>query len=234
MELTKNTWNRQDIKQYSDYLKSLSGTEIQRCFEKRITNTTLDCLAIKANVIKDIVKQISKGNILEFLDFWQTHNLAEMYVFGKLINTQSDFDVIKKYLTKYANQCECWATCDIIKPKITKNNKEQIYNMAIQYTKSEKTYVKRIGFRILFNYVDDKIDEILHIIDKFSDEKGYYVNMIIAWLLCECFIKQRDKTLEYYQCNSLNQFTINKSIQKCIESFRISNEDKQMLRTLKK
>lgn len=62
----------------------------------------------------------------------------------------------------------------------------------------------------------------------------YYVNMGIAWLLCECFIKHREKTLAYLLKSNINTFTFNKTISKIKESYRVSSEDKIYLNTLKR
>lgn len=88
---------------------------------------------------------------------------------------------------------------------------------------------------ILFYFVDNNlyIDKIFGLLDKFKNEDHYYVNMMNSWLLAECFIKQRNKTLKYLNNNKLNSFTLNKGIQKCIESRRISEEDKEMLKKYK-
>lgn len=84
---------------------------------------------------------------------------------------------------------------------------------------------------ILFDFVgnDNYIDKIFELLDSFQAEEHYYVNMMNAWLLCECFIKRRELTLKYLNHNKLNKFTINKGVQKCRESRRVSAEDKQML-----
>ena len=67
-----------------------------------------------------------------------------------------------------------------------------------------------------------------------KDENEYYVNMSAAWLLCECFIKQREATLKYFKNNTTNNFIINKAISKCRDSFRVSIEDKKLLVTFKR
>ena len=105
-----------------------------------------------------------------------------------------------------------------------------------KYVKSHKTFVKRIGLVILLKLLnfEDFIDETLDISNSFLDEKEYYVNMVNAWLICEAFIKHRDKTLKFLQTNTLNKFTLNKAISKCQDSFRISNSDKEFLKTLRK
>ena len=66
--------------------------------------------------------------------------------------------------------------------------------------------------------------------DNLFNETEYYVNMAMAWLLCECFIKQKAKTISYLQNHKLNKFTINKMISKCCDSYRVSKEDKEYLK----
>ncbi|MGN1057828.1 MAG: DNA alkylation repair protein [Candidatus Avelusimicrobium sp.] len=86
----------------------------------------------------------------------------------------------------------------------------------------------------MFKFLDNQhIDQVFKILDNFKTEQHYYVNMANAWLLCECFIKQREKTLNYLKNHNLNNFTINKTISKCRDSFRVSKEDKEMLLTFK-
>ena len=88
-----------------------------------------------------------------------------------------------------------------------------------------------MGIRILFSYKnnDEYVDKIFKVLDKLYDESEYYVNMAIAWLLCELMIYNRDKTLKYLEHHNLNNFTINKAISKCRDSFRVSKEDKELL-----
>lgn len=234
MELNKVVWTENDIGEYSSYLISLRGESNACEFEKRIVGTDMECLAIKSQTLKKIANIIYSGNYTQFLSYWAWNNHAETLIIGNILNKIKDFSSFKAWLYKYANKCDNWATCDVIKPRITKENKEEIYNLAISYTCHKKTFVRRIGFRILFNYIDDKIDEILNTISKCANETEYYVNMIIAWLLCECFIKQREKTLKVFQNNNVNAFAINKAIQKCRESFRVSENDKELLNKYKK
>lgn len=61
------------------------------------------------------------------------------------------------------------------------------------------------------------------------NEEHYYVNMVIAWLLCDMFIYNREKTLKYLESHHLNKFTVNKFVSKCRDSFRVSTEDKDLL-----
>ena len=86
----------------------------------------------------------------------------------------------------------------------------------------------------MFEFISKDIDVIFNILDSLSQEKEYYVNMSAAWLLCERFIKCRQNTLNYFELNKTNSFIINKAISKCCDSFRVSKEDKILLKQFKK
>ncbi|MDD4350990.1 MAG: DNA alkylation repair protein [Clostridia bacterium] len=240
MELNKAHWNKSDILPFQNNLKSLSQGEQKSEWEKRIINTTLPCLAIPAPTVKKIVNEIKKGNYIEFLDLWIWQYYTNTSIIGSLICQIKDFPLMVKYLDKYGDYCDNWATCDTLKFKITAENKPLYFDLCKQYIKSEKPFKRRIGMTILFKLVDDDnfIDQIFDILntfyDEFYDEKEYYVNMVNAWLVAECFTKQREKTLEFFKNNKLNNFTINKAISKCRDSFRISTADKELLLQFKK
>lgn len=149
---------------------------------------------------------------------------------GFLICEIKDFYIMKKYLDIYSNKADNWATCDLLKFDV-KGKEKEFYEIILEYIKSPKPFVRRIGMSILFNFINDEkyINKIFDLLDNFEKEEEYYVNMMNAWLLCECFIKQREKTLSYLNNHKLNKFTINKGIQKCRESNRVSPDDKKML-----
>ena len=137
---------------------------------------------------------------------------------------------MKKYLDKYSDLADNWATCDLLTFTI-KNKEEQYFILLKKYMESSKPFKRRIGIKILFEFVNEEkyIYDIFTILDQFKEEENYYVNMINAWLLCECFIKHRDQTISYLEKNNLNKFTINKAISKCRDSYRVRAEDKEML-----
>ena len=118
----------------------------------------------------------------------------------------------------------------MLKFNVNKNNENQFYSIVEKYLKSKLTFQRRIALIILFKFINDKnIDKVLQIINSLHDEKEYYVNMANAWLLCECFIKQKEKTYKLLNNHNLNKFTINKAISKCRDSFRVHKEDKDNL-----
>lgn len=173
--------------------------------------------------------------MLSFVEFWTWNNFTEVNVLGKLICKIKDFDTFKKYLIKYANQIDNWANCDCLKFAIKQSNAQDYFELANQLISSEKPFVKRVGLNILFKMIGkfDYLSQTFKIINTFQYETDYYVNMMLAWIVCECFIKYRDQTLEFLKSHKLNKFVINKAISKCRDSFRVCNNDKQLLLTYK-
>lgn len=229
MILIKEKWTKKDGEEFIKYLVSLKN-EDKIEWARNILNTNIPVLAIKTIVIKDIVKDICKGNFLSFLDLELTQYYENVAINGFIISNIDDFQTMKLYLDRYVIKIENWACCDLLSFNL-KNKDTLFYNLALEYIKSEKPFVKRTGLFILFKLIDNDeyIDKILVIINTFENEQHYYVNMMIAWIFCECFIKRKEKTITFLKKHKLNKFTINKSISKCRDSYRVSKEDKEML-----
>lgn len=241
MNLLKETWNKEDIIELKKYLESKKDVYNNLERERKILNTDLPLLGINMPELRKIANEICKGNFIEFLEykFWDYYDSIAIY--GFILNNINDYDLKVKYLNIYSEKANNWALCDLLKFDI-KGNEDKYLDLSKNYIKSSKPFKRRIGIIILFNYIktekekqkynlnyDKYIDEIFNILDKFKNEEHYYVNMVNAWILCELFINEREKTLKYLNKHNLNKFTINKAIQKCRDSFRVSKEDKNML-----
>ncbi len=231
MNLIKEHWTKQDGEEFQKYLLTFSKGKEKSEWEQRIINTKMPCIAVQSPDVKIIVRDIAKGNFMEFLDLNLWENFTNTSINGSLICKIKDFGLMSKYLIEYANKADNWATCDLLKFNIKENNKQQYFELSKKLIKSKKPFVRRVGITILFKLVDDDryIQQIFDIMNTFTDETEYYVNMVNAWLFAECFTKQREKTIAFLQTHKLNKFTINKGISKCRDSFRISPTDKEML-----
>lgn len=229
MNLIKETWKTTDIEEFQEYLRSFSNPEkVER--SKNLLNTSLPVLSLKTVDLKYLIENIAKGNYISFLDLMIWEYYENTAINGFLITKIKDFDIMKKYLDIYSDKADNWATCDLLSFNV-KKNEEKYYTMVLEYIKSDKPFKRRIGMYILFDFIenDNYIDKIFELLDRFETEEHYYVNMMNSWLLCECFIRQKKKTLKYIYDNKLNKFTINKFVQKCRESRRVTVEDKEEL-----
>jgi len=181
------------------------------------------------------VKQIAKGNFLSFINFFTWNNLTEVNILGKLICKIKDFNVFKKYLIKYANKIDNWSSCDCLKYNINADNAQDYFLLSQSLVHDKKPFVRRVGLSILFKMCGkfDYLQQTFEIVNTFYDEEDYYVNMMLAWLVAECFTKDRQSTLNFLKNHNLNKFVINKAISKCRDSYRVSKEDKEFLLTFK-
>lgn len=127
-----------------------------------------------------------------------------------------------------------WATCDSFSPPIFKKYPEEVYDKVLIWIKSDKEFTIRYAIGILMkHYLDDEFkNEILELVSNVKSDK-YYVKMMIAWFFATALAKQYDKTINYLENKKLEPWTHNKSIQKAVESRRISDAQKTYLKTLK-
>lgn len=236
MNLIKDSWTKKDLTEFRTYLYSFSKGKEKSIWEQRIINTNIPCIAVPSDVIKNISNQISKGNFISFVQLWPWKNHSEVAILGSLICKIKNFDTFKSLLIIYANKIDSWAGCDCLKFKINKNNKMQFFYLSQELIKNKLPFVRRVGLLILLKMLNfvEFLDRIFDILNTFKYEEEYYVNMMLAWIVCESFVKHRDKTLQFLKTHKLSKFVINKAISKCRDSFRVSIEDKEMLLSFKK
>ena len=200
--LIKQVWKDTDKLGFDNYLLSLKN-EDKVVWTTKIINTKKPLLAIKTEVLKNIAKEIAKGNFLSFLDLNLNSYYENDVINGNLICKIKDFHKQVEYLDKYVLGIDNWASCDLLSFKI-KGREEEYFALAKKYLKSEKPFVRRVGFKIFFEFLNNGyyVDKILEILNEFYLEEEYYVNMIISWLVCELFIKQKEKTEVTSNCES--------------------------------
>ena len=233
MELKKELWTELDKDIFQEYLLSLGRGKEKSKWEQNITRTKLPCIAVLSKDVSQVVKEISKGNFQSFLDLWLWENLTNTIINASLISKIKDFNLMVSYLDKFVQKADNWASIDTLAFQVS-GKEDKFFNLAEKYLSSDRTFVRRAGVRILFKFINEKyIDRVFDLLSRLKNEQEYYVNMAISWLVCEAFIKQRNKTIEFLKEKRLNTFTQNKAISKCRDSFRIGKEDKALLLNFK-
>ena len=145
-----------------------------------------------------------------------------------------DFDECIAAVETFLPYIDCWPVCDQSSPKVFKKNHERLLPYIKKWLKSNHVYTARFGIRMLMNEFlgEDFKPEYLELV---AGKKGndYYLKMMIAWYFATALAKQYDATLPVIEKHLLEPWTHNKAIQKACESFRISDEHKEYLKTLK-
>ena len=173
--------------------------------------------------------------------FQSMGNHNDRFIFGKSFNRRLQtvfvFRVnIRRCLIKerFLPYIDNWATCDMLAVKVMKNHLDTFIEEVCRWMKSDRTYTIRFGIGMLMRYYlgdEFRIEYPRKVALVQSDE--YYVNMMRAWYFATALAKQYDQILPFIEERKLDVWTHNKSIQKAIESYRITPEQKVYLKTLK-
>lgn len=220
--------------EFINYLYTFQDTKYRDFHKKLILTDNL--IGIRTPILKKIAKEISKNDYKKFIKFNKHSLYEENILHGLLLGyLKLDFSDLKPLLDEFLPYIDNWATCDLTASnlKIFAKLGDIGFNEIKYYIKSNNCWINRFGYVLLLDYYvnDLYIDKIFMLCENYKDE--YYIKMAIAWLLSICYIKYKDKTLKYLSKSKLDKWTYNKTIQKIIESNRISKEEKDKLRSMK-
>ena len=222
-EIQEKLFSLQD-EEYADFQAKLTPTVNRDSF-----------IGVRVPIARKYAKEIVKRPVLDlFLDELPHKYYDENMLHGLVISEIKDYDRCIIEVDKFLPYVDNWAVCDIMSPKVFKKNKEKLLSKIKEWSISKDTYTCRFGLEMLMtHYLDDEFKkECLDIPARVKSEE-YYVNMMIAWFFATALAKQWDSTIVYIENKQLSKWTHNKTIQKAIESNRISKEQKEYLRSLK-
>ena len=236
MDLKIVEWNKETYQKFINELKSI-GEEEYKKFSEKITFTKYEMLGIRLPKLRSMAKEISKGDYSSFLKVCKENYYEEVMIQLLVIANIKDLKECMFYFDHAISLIDNWALCDTFcnSLKIVDKNKEYFLNKIEELIKKNKTYYIRVGLILLLCfYVEEKyLDLIISYLDNIKSDE-YYVNMAEAWLVCEIFIKYEDYGVKYLESNKLNKFTINKSISKIRDSYRVSKKMKENILKFKK
>lgn len=214
-------------------LKKYQEDSLKEFSDKIIPNSNI--LGIRNPILKNLAKEMVKEGNFDFFD--ETHYYHEEFmVHVFMLIYIKDKELVYKEIDRLVPMINNWAMCDgLMNVKIIDKNREYFYPLINKYkSKYTEFEVRFVLVMLLSHYlVDEYIDDVFKIIED-SFAKDYYARMAKAWLIAECMIKYREKTLEFFKNTHIDSWTYNKAIQKCLESFRISDTDKEYLRSIKR
>ncbi len=192
-------------------------------------------IGVRTPDVRKLAKTYAKAS--ESQQFLNTlpHNYYEEYVLhGILISEMKDYDQCIAYLENFLPYVDNWAVCDLMNPKPFKNNRDKLLEKIKVWIKSNHTYTCRFAMLMLMKHFldeDFKTEYLKMPASVHSDE--YYENMMIAWYFATALAKQWDATIPYFEKPVMDKWTHNKAIQKARESYRVTKEQKEYLKTLK-
>lgn len=230
-------WNKESYKKFVNYLINMQDIKYKEFHGSLILNSKYEIIGIRVPVMRNIAKEIAKGNIEEFLKYAQNNYYEEVMIQGFVISHIKDENLFYKYFKEYINKIDNWALCDSFcsSIKIVRKHEEKYFEEAIKLSLDEKEFISRVGIvLILDHFISEKnLNIIFNTINKVKNDK-FYINMAVAWLICDIYIKFPKKTEEFLKNNNLNEFTQNKAISKIHDSYRVSKDEKELLIKYKK
>ena len=175
---------------------------------------------------------VKSGEYKDFISRLPHKYFEENQLHAFIISLIKDFDIGVYEISRFLPYIDNWATCDQMSPKVFVKNTDKLLPYIKKWIKSKHVYTVRFGVLCLMRYfLDDKFDvKYLDIVAKIKSNE-YYVNMMRAWYFATAVAKHFDDVLPYLQ--KLDDWTRGRTIQKALESYRVTDVHKQKLRLLK-
>lgn len=217
-------------------LLELQDTEYQKLQSKIIPNIPAETIiGVRVPKLRELAKELDKDPIKEsFMNTLPHQYYEENQLHIMLACMEKDYEECIKELDRFLPYADNWAITDQPSPKCFKKKHKELLPIITKWLESDHVYIARYGINIFMReYLDEDYDS------KYSDliaaKRGedYYLKMMIAWYFATALAKQYDQIIPYLQEHKLDDWTHNKTIQKAVESFRITDEQKTYLKTLR-
>lgn len=204
---------------------------------KLIPNKDINSLiGVRTPELRNLAKRMVKeNNYSSFLNDLPHKYFDENQLHAFIISEIKNYDECINYINEFLPFVDNWATCDQMSPKVFKKHNDDLIKYIKKWIKSNKTYTIRFGIGMLMQYyLDNEFRiEYLDLVCNIKSEE-YYVNMMKAWFFATSLAKRYDETIKIIENNILDKWTHNKTIQKSIESYRITADEKEYLKGLKR
>ncbi len=169
-----------------------------------------------------------------FHEDYLEEELLKAFIIGYV---KDDIENVLECAARFVPKIHDWCVCDGFCQTFTiaRKHRESVFAWACRYIGSDKEFEQRVVAVLLMSHflVDAYYQQVLDIMNRLKHD-GYYTKMGVAWCVATAYAKYREATQEFLKKNELDDWTFNKSIQKMIESYRVPEEDKDMLRGMKR
>lgn len=194
-----------------------------------------DIIGVRTPELRKLAKQLAKEErVGDFLAVLPHRYLDEMNLHGFIISELKDYNECLEVIERFLPYVNNWATCDLLSPKAfkQKKNRVRLIEDIKRWMASDEPFIIRFGIEMLMSfYLDEDFKpEYLKWVSDIRHEH-YYVKMMVAWYFATALAKQWESTLPYIVESTLEKWTHNKAIQKAVDSYRITPEQKELLKS---
>ena len=212
--------------------------ETYRDFQAKLLPTVdpAAVIGVRTPALRDCAKTLSKRpDIGDFLAALPHAYFDENQLHAFIISLERDYDRCVAEVNAFLPYVDNWATCDQLSPKVFRRHRPALLGEIRRWLAAEHCFTVRFGIGMLMeHFLDADFDPAyLEWVAALRSEE-YYVNMMIAWYFATALAKQYEAALPYIEENRLDPWTHNKAIQKAVESYRVPQERKDYLRSLKR
>ena len=221
--IRERLFSHQDLK-YRDFHSALMPT-----VDKDLV------IGVRTPELRKLAKKLAKDpEITVFLADLPHKYYEENNLHGMIIEMEKDFVKCMDMLEDFLPYIDNWATCDLISPKIFRKYTAQLLEKIKVWIQSDHTYTCRFAMKMLMTwYLDEEFSLEYPEMVAAVDSEEYYVNMMRAWYFATALAKQYESVVPFIENKRLDDWTHNKTIQKSVESFRITPQQKAYLKTFK-
>lgn len=192
-------------------------------------------LGVKTPEMRQIAKEVfnskEKDAFLKDLPHkYYEENLVHFFI----ISLIKDFDECIREVETFLPYVDCWPVSDQATPRSFKKNHEKLLPYIKKWIKSKHLYTSRFGIRMLMNeFLGDEFkDEYAKLVASVKSDE-YYLKMMVAWYFATALAKNYDETIKYIEKRKLDDWVLKKTIQKAVESYRVTDEHKEYLKSFR-
>ena len=192
-------------------------------------------IGVRTPALRSYAKELAKReDIPDFLHSLPHRYFDENQLHAFIISGIRDYAACMEEVCRFRPFTDNWATCDQMSPKVFRKHKKELIGQIKQWLASGETYTVRFAVGMLMeHFLDEDFTSAFPEMVSAVRSEEYYVNMMRAWYFATALAKQYDAVLPFLENRRLDAWTHNKAIQKAAESFRVSDEHKEYLKTLK-
>ena len=220
-EITTKLFSLQDTAYRDFQVKLIPGMDAQKE------------IGVRTPELRKLAKELAKReDIREFLNDLPHQYFDENQLHAFILSGEKDFEKCMEDLERFLPYVDNWATCD---QKVFRKNRKKLLESINRWIGSEHTYTVRFAIKMLMeHFLDEDFDPIYPEMVATVRSEEYYIRMMIAWYFATALAKRYDAVLPYLKQEKLDVWTHNKAIQKAVESYRITEEQKIYLKSLKR
>lgn len=182
-------------------------------------------------IAKDIFNSKEKDAFLKDLPHkYYEENLVHFFIISMI----KDFDECIREVETFLPYVDCWPVSDQASPRSFKKNHEKLLPYIKKWIKSKHLYTSRFGIRMLMNeFLGEEFkDEYAKLVASVKSDE-YYLKMMVAWYFATALAKNYDETIKYIEERKLDDWVLKKTIQKAVESYRVTDEHKEYLKSFR-